>query len=327
MRELMKRGNFMDRKGYVMTGTSFLLIIPAVLVTISLINFVHGENEIISQSIKSDQVSFASEDVKRNLPLLARQSLQKLSLEIIEQNKSIDNCPEVIKTTLQEQINNLTAKYQNFNINCTVNSVQTSPGDSFFIEVNSTLTISQDNLNQQEHLSDMVSIEGLPDPLPFIKCRPYGSITHNNTRTIYGNSLKSYLAKKSVENSSFYENATSPFLIKKCPYDPYLSHGSINIMKNCQENGFYHKSNDGSCYLCRLEGKGLCIHFGFEVFVAPAPIISNNSSIKLEGPCSSDHVIFGENTYSGQSVAHNINNGTNYFLFLDDGHKSKYGVV
>lgn len=317
----------MDRKGYVMTGTSFLLIIPAVLLTISFINFVQGENEINTQSVQSDQVSFASEDFKRNLPLLSRQSLQNVSLEIIEQNKSIDNSPDAIKTHLQIKIDNLAAKYQNFNIKCTVNSIQTSPSDSFFIEVNSTLTVSQGNFKQHEHYSDLVSIEGLADPLPFIKCRAYGSITNNNTRTIYRDSLKYYLANKSLENSSFYENATSPFLIKKCPYDPYLSHGSKNIMKNCQENGYYHYSNDGSCYLCRMEGKVLCEHFGFEVFVTPSPIISNNSSLILEAPCSSDHVIFGESIYTGQSVIYQVNNGTNYFLFLDQGHKSKYGVI
>lgn len=317
----------MDKKGYVMTGTSFLLIIPAVLISISLLNFVNGGNEINTQSIQSDRISFASEDVKRNLPLLARQSLQNISLEIIEQNKTIENSHEAIKNNLQIQINNLTSHYQDINITCTINSVQTSPQDSFFIEFNSTLIVIQGHLKQEEHLSDLVSVEGLPDPLPFVKCRAYGPITHNNTRTIYGDSLRSYLANKSVKNSSFYENATSPFIIKKCPYDPYLSHGSKNTMKNCEENGFYHDSKDGSCYLCRLEGKGLCTHFGFEVFVLPAPIASNNSFIKLEGPCSSDHVIFSENTYPGQSITYNINNGTEYFLFLDNGHQSKYGVI
>lgn len=317
----------MDKKGYVMTGTSFLLIIPAVLVAISLLNFVNGGNDINTQSIQSDRILFASEDVKRNMPLLARQSMQNISLEIIEKNKTIENSPEAIKNHLQLQINNLTSQYQDFNITCTINSVQTSPQDSFLIEFNSTLIVIKGNLKQEEHLSDLVSVEGLPDPLPFLKCRAYGSITHNNTRTIYGDSLRSYLANKSVKNASFYENATSPFIIKKCPYEPYLSHGSKNTMKNCEDNGFYHDSRDGYCYLCRLEGKGLCTHFGFEVFVLPAPIASNNSSIKLEGPCSSDHVIFSENTYPGQSITYYINNGTENFLFLDNGHQSKYGVI
>jgi hypothetical protein len=99
-------------------------------------------------------------------------------------------------------------------------------------------------------------------------------------------------------------------------------------MKNCQENGFYHDSNDGSCYLCRLEGKGLCVHFGFEVFIRPAPLSCNNSSsLNLEGPCSSDHVIFGGKTYPGKSVTYKIENGTNYFLLLDNGHASKYGAI
>jgi hypothetical protein len=320
----------MDKKGYVMSGTSFLLILPAILVAISLLNYVHGENEISSQSVQSDTLNFASQDLKRNIPILARQSMENISLEIIDNNKTVENSPEAIKNQMQIKINNLSSEYkkQGINVTCKVDSIQTSPQDSFFIEFNTTMIIIQDNFKHEEHLSQLVSIEGLPDPLPFIKCRPYGSITHNSTRTIYGSSLNKYLGNNSVENCSLYENATSPFIIKKCPYDPYLSHGSKNTMKNCQENGFYHDSNDGSCYLCRLEGKGLCVHFGFEVFISPAPVYcNNNSSLNLEGPCSSDHVIFGGKTYPGKAIVYKIENGTNYFLLLDNGHASKYGAI
>jgi hypothetical protein len=320
----------MDKKGYVMSGTSFLLILPAILVAISLLSYVHGENEINSQSIQSDTLDFASQDLKRNIPIIARQSIENISLEIIDNNKTIKNSPEAIKNHMQLKINNLSSQYQKqgISVTCKVDSVQTSPLDSFFIEFNATLIINQDNFKFRENLSHLVSIEGLPDPLPFIKCRPYGSITHNSTQTIYGSSLSNYLENNSVENSSLYENATSPYIIKKCPYDPYLSHGSKNTMKNCQENGFYHDSGDGSCYLCRLEGKGLCVHFGFEVFIRPAPLICNNSSsLNLEGPCSSDHVIFGGKTYPGEAVTYKIENGTNYFLLLDNGHASKYGAI
>lgn len=322
----------MDKKGYVMTGTSFLLILPAILVAMTLLNYVHGENEISTQSIQSDNLNLASEDLKRNIPILARQSMENISLEIIDNNKTVENSPESIKNQLQTKINNLSSQYikQGINVTCNIDSIQTSPQDSFFIEFNSTITLSQNDFRHEEHLSQLVSIEGLPDTLPHIKCRPYGKITHNSTRTIYGSSLANYLANNSVENASLYENASSPFIIKKCPYDPYLSHGSKNTMKNCQENGFYHDSNDGSCYLCRLEGKGICVHFGFEVFIQPSPVYfnpQNNSSLNLEGPCSSDHVIFGGKTYPGKAIVYKIENGTDYFLFLDNGHASKYGAI
>ncbi|MDO8869461.1 MAG: hypothetical protein Q7V10_01790 [Methanobacteriaceae archaeon] len=324
----------MDKKGYVMTGTSFLLILPAILVALTLLNYVHGENEITTQSIQSDTLNFASDDLKRNIPTLARQSMENISLEIIDNNKTVENSPESIKNQLQIKINNLSSQYMKQGINVTfkVDSVQTSPQDSFFIEFNTTIIVTQDNLKHEEHLSQLISIEGLPDPLPFVKCRPYGYITHNNTRTSYGSSLNNYLANNSVKNASLYENASSPFIIKKCPYDPYLSHGSKNTMKNCQENGFYHDSSDGSCYLCRLEGKGLCAHFGFEVFIQPSPVNNNNnnnnsSSLNLEGPCSSDHVIFGGEPYPGKAIIYKIENGTNYLLFLDNGHASKYGAI
>ena len=125
-----------------------------------------------------------------------------------------------------------------------------------------------------------------------------------------------------------YENSSSPLYIKKCPFDPYLSHGNSNklqTLKNCIENGYYHESNDGACFLCRLEGKSTCSHYGLETFIVPA---SNNKSVST-APCSIDHVIFNEDingTYNGEVVEY-YSSFNNYFrIFLDNGHRTKYGI-
>jgi hypothetical protein len=318
----------MDQKGYVMAGTSFLLLIPVILISVSLINFFQGENEIITQSIHSEKLSFAAGDIKRNIPILAREAMLNISLSLINDNKTINNSTESIKTQLQLQINDLAATYnnQNMNVSCNVDSIETSPHDPFLIEFDFTLNIKTENLKHEEKLSRLVSIEGMPDPLPFLKCRSYGSINHDNTKIFYGTSLSNYLESKNIDNSSYYENASSPFIIKKCPYEPYQSHGSNETMKNCQSNGFYHYSKDGSCYLCRLESKETCEHFGLEVFLQPVPVNNSNYSIVIDGPCSSDHVIFGIAPYTGHSLVYDIKNETVCFLFLDEGHGVKYGI-
>ena len=82
-------------------------------------------------------------------------------------------------------------------------------------------------------------------------------------------------------------------IIKKCPYDPYIHHGNSLTLKNCIDNGYYHESVGGSCYLCRLEGKGKCPHYGFEVFIKPR---ENNINQSIS---SSDYVIFFEQ-YTGR---------------------------
>lgn len=94
-------------------------------------------------------------------------------------------------------------------------------------------------------------------------------------------------------------------------------------MKTCRDSGYYHESADGACYLCRLEGKSGCGHYGFETFINPQPMNLTN----LSSACGSDHVIFGEDTYPGIECIYYSQNGLNEFLFLDpNGHRVKYGM-
>lgn len=87
--------------------------------------------------------------------------------------------------------------------------------------------------------------------------------------------------------------------------------------------GYFHESSDGSCFLCRLEGKATCPHYGFETFIVPSN--SFNSTL-IFAPCSIEHVIFGDDVYSGKGIVY-YSNDSNYFkLFLDNGHRQKYGL-
>jgi hypothetical protein len=314
----------MDQKGYVMSGMSFLLIIPAIILCFTFLNVINGENQINQESIQSDTVSYASTDIKQNIPLLTREVLENVTQQVIENNVTVSNSPDTIKIALQSRINEIGSSYlqKGMKINCTINSVHSSSEDPFYLEINSTLNISQNNISHLEQLSQQVSIEGLMDPLPFVKCRDYGGVNHTSSRILYGSSLSHYLSEKGVANANYYENATAPLIIKKCPYDPYISHGNMITLKNCLENGFFHESSDGSCFLCRLEGKGVCPHYGFETFIIPAPV--NNSS-QVIGPCSSDHVIYNTSTYSGATLCYCTDNETHY-IFLDNSHRSKYGL-
>lgn len=109
-------------------------------------------------------------------------------------------------------------------------------------------------------------------------------------------------------------------------------------LKNCIENGYFHESSDGSCFLCRLEGKGTCPHYGFETFITPPTSNSTGNNTNLStnstfnfAPSSIDHVIFNETppgtgTYPGKMIVY-YSDGLNHLkIFLDNSHRQKYGL-
>jgi hypothetical protein len=303
-------------------------------------------DESVDTIIKSDNSFYISGDVERNIPIITRQVLKETVDNVISNGNSIPNSRILIKNAVEHRMNDLCANYQNnsgVNIRCVINSVD-SASDPFEVEVNSTILVMKGNITYNHIVNQNISILGtdhrnkfsinsndsneISDPLPFIKCKKIGGMSIKNARISYGSSLKKYL--EGVNGSEIYENASSPYHIKRCPYDPYKSHGNstkLTTLKNCIDNGYYHESNDGACLLCRLEGRATCNHYGFETFIVP----SNEGNQKfIRATCSIDHVIFGNknfnDSYPGDSVQYYFNNNTAYELFLDNGHRAKYGV-
>ena len=160
-----------------------------------------------------------------------------------------------------------------------------------------------------------MSIEGLKDPLPPAKLTVVSGIFIQGDKINYKNALVRYLKLRGLDSPYSYLLATSPVYVKKCPYDPYIHHGDPGVLKDCLKKGYFHESADGSCYLCRLEGKGSCPHYGLEVFIQThTPLINDTIS------CS-DHVIYHDH-YTGQKIDKlDINS-----LFLDSSHRKKYGL-
>ncbi|MDI9623274.1 MAG: hypothetical protein QFX38_00060 [Methanothermobacter sp.] len=297
----------MRDEGYVLNGTILLLIIPVFILFFSTLTVLDYENKVNCDFLSSNNVMSTFKDVKSNIPIITLEVLNKSAYEVIEENMTIIDSSEYVKEKVQERINKLNYDCE---VNCTIKTITSYEKDPFYIEVNSTITVKKSDIKHTENISQLVSVEGLPDPLPFTKC---DSISHNLTCIEYHQNLVAYL--RGVENGSFYENATSPFIIKKCPYEPYETHGSIPVMVDCIQNGYYHESNDGPCYLCRLEGKATCPHQGLETFII-SYVLNNGSTI-----ASVDHVIFGD-LYEGRPF---IINST-YVLFLDEAHQKKYGI-
>ena len=321
----------MDQKGYIISVLSFLLIIPAILIVAVFLDMTNIGIGSQSLTIQSDVTFYTAKDIERNIPVIMEKTLQKTANDVIKTGDPLTNSRIVIKNSLQKEMDNLSEKYHydDMNVTCKIWSVAPSP-DPSKIEVNSTVYVKKGNLAHNESISQNISIMGpdypIPDPLPFIKCKKYGKITNTSTKILYGSSLANLLKAENVKNADVYKNATSPLFLKRCPYDPYINHGNFPpfiALKNCIDNGYFHDSSDGSCFLCRLEGKATCPDYGFETFIVP---YNSSNSTLVYAPCSSEHVIFDNYVYQGKGIIY-YSYGSNYCkLFLDNGHRQKYGL-
>ena len=177
------------------------------------------------------------------------------------------------------------------------------------------LNIKKNNEKYNKLIERNVSIEGLRDPLPPAKLTVASGIFIEGNKINYKNALTRYLKLRDLDSPFSYAFATTPLTIKKCPYDPYIHHGDPGVLKDCLKQGYFHESADGSCYMCRLEGKGKCPHYGMEVFIQTHTPLMNDSI-----SCS-DHVVFHDH-YSGEKIdKYDINS-----LILDSSHRKKYGL-
>lgn len=323
----------MDNCGYVMTGTSFLLILPVLTLFMVLVDVNYGDTESKVQYIESENSLHVFQDLESNIPRLARQVLKEEAYTVINSEKSLTDSKKSTRDNLQLKVDQITQNYNNhgLKVNCTVLSIKESD-DPFEVEVTSLVVVQKDKVSHQKILHQKISIndpnDPLPDPMPFVKCSEYGGASINGSRIYYGHSLALYLEQRNEKNGMVYENASSPLFINQCPYDPFVFHGdpvTMETLKNCLDNGFYHESNDGACYLCRLEGKSTCHHQGLEIFIVPHPTCNQSDN----APCSVDHVLFGDDggdIYSGWSIQYHQEGDLIFQLFLDDSHRKKYGL-
>ena len=314
-----------ENKGNIYIGIAAILLISFLILSVAILNLAINESKENKEAIASDEYEYIIQDYKRNIPITYKEAIKELSEEVIDKKIPLDDSKEEIKKVCDEKLANLNQEYYNkynIKIESSVKSVE-NISEPFDIRIETYISSVKNEMKYEDMVENDINIEGFKDPIPFLYCGKEMSFSYNETTVKYGNSLAKYLEDKGVENSSYYINATAPLIIRKCPYDPYKHHGDGFTMKTCRDSGYYHESADGSCYLCRLEGKSGCFHYGFETFINPQPSNLTN----LSSACGSDHVIFGEDTYPGIECIYYSQNGINEFLFLDpNGHRVKYGM-
>ena len=316
-----------DEKGNFSIILTSLILIGFLLLSIIILNVAINQERENGEIVSSNNFQYIVNDYIRNLPLIEHEALENLSEEVIKDKMpSLDS-----KSDLKEIIDGkLSAKnkeyYENYGIqiNSSLIAIENTSNPFSYKFKTHILSVKGDYSFEKIVSSDVDCID-LKDPVPILYLKDYHGLSYNESFYNYGNSLSEFLRSKGVENYSFYIDANSPLIIRKCPYDPYKHHGDDNgkIMKNCRDNGYYHESRDGACYLCRLEGKSGCEHYGFETFINPQ---KTNETGRVSA-CGSDHVIFSDDIYPGVEVIYNDEDRLKEILYLDPhGHKVKYGM-
>ena len=307
-----------DNKGNIITGTTVILIVSIMLIVIFIVNSInYMENENIN-SISNDNFKYIIKDYNKNLQQLGRDSIAE-ETEKLYHAHIIHDSRKDIKKILNNKLKEVNKEYnEKYGINIRSEVLSVESTDSPWKVLFKVRIKADKDTNQFDGiLESNSSIEGLKDPLPYAKLpKIYNNINNDGKKIHYFQALAQYLRLHNVDSYESYILATSPLFIKKCPYDPYIHHGDGNTLKECLKQGYFHESADGSCYLCRLDGKGVCPHYGMEVFIQTHTPLTN------ESVSCSDHVVFHDR-YTGEKLnKYDINS-----LILDSSHAKKYGLV
>lgn len=306
-----------DSKGNILVGSVAILIISLLIIAIFIITSINYlENENIELK-SNNNFKYIIDDYSRNLEVLGRDAIADATQKVYN-GLPVFNSENQIKKNLNKKLEEKNKEFENkygVRISSEVLSVENS-GSPWKILFKVKLKAKKDNINYSNIIEKNASIEGLRDPLPLAKLTIASGILTYDNKIHYKNAIAGYMVIHHFKSPESYIEATAPLYITKCPYDPYIHHGDPGVLDDCLKKGYFHESADGSCYLCRLEGKGKCPHYGFEVF------IQTHTPIKNESLSCSDHVVFADH-YNGEKIDPNDWDS----LILDSSHRKKYGLV
>jgi hypothetical protein len=273
------------------------------------------ENENIEFN-GNDNFKYIVDDYTNNLEVIQRDAIDQATEKVYTNIRLIDS-EDQIKKNLNEKLEKKNEEYaEKYGVKIASEAISvksTSSPWKVLFKVN--LSIEKDGNRFNRIIEKNTSIEGLRDPLPPAILTSGGGISYYKDKIYYLHSLSRYMWMRHLDSPESYMFAKAPMTIKKCPYDPYVHHGDPGVMKDCLDKGYFHESADGSCYLCRLEGKGKCPHYGLEVFIQ-TPMAGKNATLSC-----SDHVVYHDH-YNGEKISSEYGS-----LVLDSSHQKKYGLI
>ena len=305
-----------DSKGNIIVGTTAILIVSLLLICIFVvasINYIENRN---ADSEMSDNFRYVIDDYTNNLEISGREAIDEATQKVFN-GLPVFNSRNQIKNNLDKILKEKNKEYEErYDVKITSETLSVENTDSpWKVLLKVKMNLEKGNEKFSKIVEKNVSIEGLRDPLPIAKLTVLSGILTYDNQIHYKTALSGYMVLHNLKSPESYIEATAPLIIQKCPYDPYVHHGDDGVLEDCLRNGYFHESADGSCYLCRIEGKGKCPHYGLEVF------IQTHTPLKNESLSCSDHVVFSDH-YNGEK----INPDDIDSLILDSSHRKKYGL-
>lgn len=305
-----------DSKGNLIVGTTAILIVALLLICIFVVSSIYLiENKNIDFK-SNDNFRYIIDDYSANLEVNGRDAIAKATSKVYN-GIPILNSRDQIKNNLNDILDEKNEEYsEKYGVKITSETISVENTESpWKILFKVKLNVEKEGEEFSKIIEKNTSIEGLRDPLPIAKLTVLSGILTYDNKIHYKTALSAYMLVHNLDSPESYIEATAPLIIQKCPYDPYIHHGDEGVLDDCLENGYFHESADGSCYLCRLEGKGKCPHYGLEVF------IQTHTPLNNESLSCSDHVVFADH-YNGEKIDPNDLNS----LILDSSHRKKYGL-
>lgn len=312
----MKRKKI-DSKGNIIVGTTAILIVGLLIICIFVLTSINYIQNSSIDSQSNDNFKYIIDDYSANLEVMGRDSIAEATQKVYN-GLPVLNSEDKIKKNLNNILKEKNQEFkEKYDIDISSEALSVTPTDSpwkvlFKVKLNG----KKGNEEFSQIIERNSSIEGLRDPLPIAKLTIASGVMAYDDEIHYKTALSAYMILHNLESPESYIEATAPLYIKKCPYDPYIHHGDPGVLRDCLDSGYFHESADGSCYLCRLEGKGKCPHYGMEVF------IQTHTPLNNESVSCSDHVVFADH-YNGAKIDSDDWNS----LILDDSHRKKYGLV
>lgn len=302
-----------DDKAYTTSILLLVLLVPIMLLIITAIDqYSHDVNNTV-EKLESDKIRSIASDFEDEITRITKQSLHNITYETVTTGRSTGR--DKIIRHVQDRINMLNTDPR-YEIECQVFDIRPSD-DPFKIELTYFFEIStQDNkirFTKNNRKPVEITDKNYPvyDPLPTLKT----GARFREGYVFYQNKLSEYVIS---DTHDIYVNVKQHIIIRECPINDYGQHGNSNeSVMFCLNNQYYHNSHDGMCLLCRLENRTGCNHNGLETFILPTDVAD-------VAPTSIDHVLLNDrnNQYPGNMIT--INNNTK--LYLDNGHKTKYGL-
>lgn len=305
-----------DSKGNLIVGSTAILIIALLLISIFVITTVNYIKNSNIDSETNDNFKYIIDDYTRNLEVLGRDAIAEATQKVYN-GMPIRDSENQIKKNLNKLLEDKNKEFnQKYDIEMNSEVISVEPTDSpwkvlFKVKLNGKKGAEEFHQVVERN----ASIEGLRDPLPIAKLTIASGVMAYDDKIHYKTALSAYMLLHNLDSPESYIEATAPLTMKKCPYDPYVHHGDPGVLRDCLDTGYFHESADGSCYLCRLEGKGKCPHYGMEVFIQTHTPLGNESL-----SCS-DHVVFADH-YNGEKIDPDDWDS----LILDSSHRKKYGL-